>query len=94
MAGLKSGELSDGEVRELGFMMWNCEPVEPAELWCWWEMVEERLLSTEGKGWRSKPGSGGGGVNARLSGEAWKELWNCEPRANGGRDVRDVTWGD
>lgn len=50
-AGLKSGELSDGEVSEFGFMMWNCEPVEPAELWCWWEMlVEERLLSIEEKG--------------------------------------------
>lgn len=68
---MKSGELSEGEVRELGSMMWNCEPVEAVELWCAWEMLEERLLSTDGKGCRSRPESGGGGVRARLRGEAW-----------------------
>ena len=69
------GELSDGVVRELGFMMWNWEPVESAELWCWWERLDERDDSTDGNGWRSRPGSGAGGVSARLSGEAWKD-WN------------------
>lgn len=32
LAELNNGELSDGVVSELGFMMWNCEPVESAEL--------------------------------------------------------------
>lgn len=37
-----------------------------------------------------------GGVNARLSGEAWKELWNCAPSPpkGGGKLVREVAWGD
>jgi hypothetical protein len=37
-------------VSEFGFMMWNCDPVEPAELWCWCERLDDRLLSTEGNG--------------------------------------------
>ena len=90
LAELKRGELSEGVVREFGFMMWNCEPVDPAELWCWWEKVEERLLSTDWKGCRSSPASAGGGVRARFSGEAWND-WNCDASANGGSDVREGT---
>jgi hypothetical protein len=93
-AELNNGELSEGVVSEFGFMMWNCDPVDPAELWCWWcEKFDERLLSTDGNGCRSSPLSGAGGVNARFKGEAWND-WNCDPSANGGSDVLDGTCGD
>jgi hypothetical protein len=44
---------------------------------------------------RSRPASAGGGVKARLRGEAWKD-WNCEPKANavGGTEVLEGPWGD
>lgn len=52
--------------------------------------------STDGKGCMSSgPGtsSAGGGVRVCCRGEAVYE-WNCEPRANGGREVRDWTGGE
>lgn len=68
--------MSDGVVSAAGFMMWNCEPDEPAELWWWWrEDREESTVSTLEKGSRSRLASAGGGVRARLSGDAWKD-WN------------------
>jgi len=72
--------------------MLKWEPEESVELWCW---CEEREESTLAKGWRSRLSVlAGGGVRARLRGEAWKD-WNWEPSANGGgTEVRDATWGD
>ena len=95
VVGLKTGEVSEGVVSEFGFMMWNWLPDESAELWWTCEILLLSDESTDAKGCRSaSPGSGGGGVSARLRGEAWKD-WNCEPIANpGGSDVRDGTSGD
>ena len=72
-AGLNRGELSDGVVNEFGFMIWNCDPVDPVELWWAWERFEDIEDSTDGNGCKSSPVSGCGGVSALFSGEAWND---------------------
>ena len=66
-------------------MIWKLEPD------CVDSMDGAVSFSTEGKGCMSRgPGtsSAGGGVSVCCKGEAVYD-WNCEPRANGGSEVRD-----
>lgn len=52
-----------------GGRMLNCEPVD-VESWCWCIELDDRDESTEVYGWRSRSAFAGGGVSARLSGDA------------------------
>lgn len=72
-------------------MMWKLVPD-------WVESVKDggASFSTEGNGCMSSgfgASSAGGGVKVCCKGDAVYD-WNCEPRANGGNEVRDCTGGE